>query len=149
MNRLLIVLIATLSIIISGCEPGPKPIAYGEEACAYCRMSIVDKRYAAQLVSETGKTFSFDAIECMIHYQGENHDHAWHMELVTDYTQPTKLMPVSDAVLLRSKQLPSPMGMYLTAVPNEAKALELQERHGGEVYSYKELAEKIENLPAL
>lgn len=150
MNKLTTTLaVAFLLIIAAACQPGPKPIVYGEEACEYCRMSIVDKRYAAQLVSETGKTYSFDAIECMINYKGENQDHDWHMELVTDYTSPGELVPAEDAMLLRSENLPSPMGMYLTAVPSRKEAEVLQAKHMGTIYTYREVVESMDSLPAL
>lgn len=136
-------------LLVVACEPAPKPIEYGQEACEYCRMSIVDKRYAAQLVSETGKTFSFDAMECMIHFKDENTQHQWHMELVTDYTNPGALIPAAEATVVRSKQLPSPMGMYLTAVGSAEDAKELQTEHNGNLYSYKEVAENMDKLPAL
>lgn len=141
----LVFLLATAA----ACEPEPKPIVYGEEACAYCRMSIVDQRYAAQLVSETGKTFSFDATECMINYKAEHTDPKWHLELVTDYTRPATLIPATKATVLRSEKLPSPMGMYLTTVDNPAKAEALQAKHGGNIYSYEELIENWQNLPSL
>lgn len=31
-------------------------------------MTIVDKQHAAQVVTKKGKAYSFDAIECMVHY---------------------------------------------------------------------------------
>lgn len=148
-NIPVILAVSFLLLTTVACEPSPKPIAYGNVACAYCRMNIVDKRYAAQLVSTTGKAFSFDAMECMIHYRGENENHDWQLELVTDYSQPGKLFDADEAHVLRSHQLPSPMGMFLTALPNREVAQELKEKHGGFIYTYRELCGNIENLPPL
>ena len=56
--------------LLSACTPAPKPIEYGSDMCHYCKMTIMDKQHAAELVTDKGKVFPFDAIECMIHYLG-------------------------------------------------------------------------------
>lgn len=149
MNKILKVIAGVLLITAFGCKPEIKPIEYGQQACDYCRMSIVDERYAAQLVTNTGKAYSFDAIECMINYKHENTGSDWQMELVTDYNNPRKLIPAGDAVIVRSKQLPSPMGMYLTAVANTTEAKKLLQINNGEQYPYPDVATGLDNLPAL
>ena len=150
MNKIKTVL-ASIAILISafGCKPKVKPIEYGQQACDFCRMSIVDERYAAQLVTNTSKAYSFDAIECMINYKHENSDNDWQMELVTDYNNPRKLIPAEGTIIVRSKQLPSPMGMYLTAVANKTEAEKLLQNNEGELYPYPEVATGLDNLPAL
>lgn len=140
---------AVLLAVSLSCEPQPRPIDYGSEACEYCRMGIVDDRYAAQLVSKTGKTFSFDAMECMIHFKEENTDHKWTHEMLTDYTKPGTLIPAEESTVIRSKELPSPMGMYLTAVGSKEQAEKLQGQYNGKLYSYPEVEKNIDNLPAL
>ena len=134
--------------VVIACQQDPTPIDYGNQACAYCRMSIVDERYAAQLVNEKTKTYSFDAIECMINFKQGNLNERWQSELVTDYRHPKKLMPAENAWIVRSKQLPSPMGEYLTATSNRTEAEELEQKHGGKIYSYSQLPD-LKNLPEL
>ncbi len=138
-----------LLCLLLACKPEPQPIDYGKEACAYCRMSIVDNRYAAQLVSDKGKAYSFDAIECMINYKHEHRDQLWYLELLSNFNRPGEMIPAAEATIIRSPQLPSPMGMYLTAVGSKEKALELQQQHKGELYRYQELVDNLDNLPAL
>jgi len=142
-------IISAILLLAVACQPEPKPIDYGHESCEYCRMSIVEKRYAAQLVSSKNKAYSFDAIECMVNYHNENPEQQWALKLVTDYTEPEKLIPAPEAVLIRSKELPSPMGMYLTAVGSRQQAEQLQEKHGGKIYQFKEVEDSMDKLPAL
>tara|TARA_R110002072_G_scaffold31040_11_gene96271 strand:- start:5529 stop:5972 length:444 start_codon:yes stop_codon:yes gene_type:complete len=146
--KYLVLLITVVSFGLFGCNRQAKPIEYGKQACDYCRMSIVDERYAAQLVSSKGKTYSFDAIECMINYKHE-HTEEWQQVLVTDYNHPKKLIPAEVCWIVRSKNLPSPMGMYLTAVPNRVAADELVKGNEGAVYPYAEVYQGLEKLPAL
>lgn len=146
--KYLVLFITGITLSLSSCKPEAKPIEYGKQACDYCRMSIVDERYAAQLVNSKGKTYSFDAIECMINYKNEN-TKQWNQQLVTDYTTPKKLIPAEGSWIIRSKKLPSPMGMYLTAVPNKEEAEKLKDKNQGTLYPYEEVAGSLDNLPAL
>ena len=34
-----------LVALLAACDRGPRPIAYGRDACDYCRMVISDPRY--------------------------------------------------------------------------------------------------------
>jgi len=136
-------------MLLLSCQPSPQEIHYGEMGCSYCQMTIVDKQYAAQLVTSTGKNFSFDAVECLLHYREEHTDVDWAYQLVSDYQNPGKLIPLKESVFVRSEKLPSPMGMYLTAVADSNAAREITEKHGGTIYSYPELQKQWGELPAL
>jgi copper chaperone NosL len=39
---------------------------WGKEPCAHCKMLVSDKRYAGQVVDETGEHRFFDDIGCMV-----------------------------------------------------------------------------------
>src|ERR1041385_8951582 len=57
------------AILALGCISNtPRPMVYGADECAQCRMVITDPRYGAELVLTTGKVLEFDAIECMLDY---------------------------------------------------------------------------------
>lgn len=102
---------------LAACQPGPRPIAYGQDTGAYCRMTIMDERWGAELVTRTGKTYVFDSIECMASFYLEAqvaHEDV-HSMWVTDFYDPPTMLPVEEAFFLHSRDLPSPMGMNLTA----------------------------------
>ena len=60
--------IAVILLMIVACDPESKPIVYGEDKCEFCRMSIVDQRFAGEVVTQKGKAYKFDAVECMVNY---------------------------------------------------------------------------------
>nr|AWJ66344.1 FIG01019293: hypothetical protein [uncultured bacterium] len=103
--------------LLAGCEPGPQPIRYGEDIGAHCRMTISDPRFGGQLVTTTGKTFSFDSVECLSGYIAENREayHAAHSVWVTPFDRPGTLIPADDAFFLKSPAVASPMGGGLAA----------------------------------
>ena len=55
------------------------------------------------------------------------------------FHSPTNLAEATTMKYLHSKELPSPMGMYLTAFANDAKIEEAQTIYGGEMISWEEM----------
>lgn len=128
-----------LMLLMNSCTPEPKPIAYGDDLCQYCKMNIVDQQHAAELVSAKGKIFTFDAIECMINYKNENGEMDYAFELVNHYEVPALLIDVHSSYFLISEALPSPMGANLTAFANKSAALQMQDKVSGQIYNWREL----------
>lgn len=133
--------VVAFTIATVACTTKPTPIQYGKEACSFCRMSIVDNQYGTQLVSDKGKTFSFDAIECMVNFE-EVESHSWMYRMATPYSRPGVLVPIDSLSILRSPKLPSPMGANLTAEYTGNKASKLQAQYGGDLLTYGDLIDK-------
>ncbi|GAA4442605.1 hypothetical protein GCM10023188_42520 [Pontibacter saemangeumensis] len=130
-----------LPFLLAGCKVEPKPIAYGAANCAHCSMTLSDRRYGAELVNDKGKPYFFDAAECLAAYileQPEQGGKAAYL-LVTDYTNPGQLLDARSAHYLRSPELPSPMGMNLTALADAATARKMQQEHGGQLLTWDQV----------
>lgn len=142
----------TLSLLLlligtAGCSVEPKPVPYGEANCTHCQMTVSDNRYGAELVNDKGKAFYFDAAECLAAYtlaQPEISDKAAFL-LVTDFANPNTLIAVDKAHFLQSAELPSPMGMFLTAVADEATANKMQQEYGGRLLNWEEVKQAVRN----
>ncbi len=135
----------TLSLItvclLVACTPAPKPINYGSDKCDFCMMTIVDPRFGAEVVTDKGKVFKFDAIECMVNYVQEQPSQAFAYLLVNDFEKPSVLVDAENSHYLISEQVPSPMGAHLSAYQEAATAESVKTEKGGQVYSWKELQE--------
>lgn len=137
--------LVVLLLFISACNNGPQPISYSQDACDYCRMTIVDKQHAAQVVTEKGRSYKYDAIECMVNDLKNWDRPPVDLMLVTDYANPGKLFKAENASFLISNNIPSPMGAFLSAFKNEAEITQTQKKFGGEIYTWVELKEKLNN----
>ena len=104
-----------LLLFLSACAIEPQPINYGKDACHYCKMNIVDSQHAAQFVTEKGKCYKFDAIECMLNQMNEFDEAPIALHLITDYSAPGELTDATKSTYLISDAIPSPMGAFLTA----------------------------------
>ncbi len=99
------------------------PIKLNVETCDFCKMTIADGKYAAEVISEKGRVFKFDDIMCMIHYGKENANTKMAAHYVNDYTQDNVLIPAKTAFFLSEGTIQSPMrgGIIAFSSENEAK----------------------------
>ncbi|NTV84241.1 MAG: hypothetical protein HGA23_08080 [Bacteroidales bacterium] len=141
-------LILSLLLISVSCSIKPDPIQYGEDNCVHCQMTIMDHRYGTEIVTGKGKVYKFDSIECLVEFLEENKDtgEAFSYILFTPFDQPGKLVDAHESHVLHSKNLPSPMGMYLTAFETEASAMNFKDQYGGKVYCWEGLQENFSLL---
>ena len=128
------------------CQISPDPISYGRDMCHHCKMTIVDQRYGAELVTTKGKIKKFDAVECMIDYLSSEDITEYAMVLVNTYDQPTDLLNADECRYLISENMPSPMGAFLNAFASSEHLEKAQESNGGEAYSWSEISNNLENL---
>jgi len=132
-----------LLVLIISCKVEPQPIEYGKDQCSFCKMNVVDKTHASQYVTKKGKQFKFDAIECMIHDLSEKNEEDISLFLVANYGNPGEMIDAKTATFLISKEIKSPMGANLSAFSSKNKAEELQQKHGGENYTWETLKQKL------
>ena len=132
-----------LAIVITSCTIKPKEIAYGEQACHFCRMTIVDKQHAAQFVTDKGKVYNFDAAECLINYMKDIDDSSIGLILVTDFNNPESLIDATNATFIISEEMPSPMGANLSAVSTKTEAAALLNDKDGMLFSWDELVDHL------
>jgi copper chaperone NosL len=128
-----------LLIIALSCSIDKKPIAYGEAACYYCSMTIVDQQHASQIVTDKGKVYNYDAAECMLNQMQEEDAPVAALYLVNDYHNPGELMDATTSIFLISEGIPSPMGEFLTAFRTRKEADAALEKHGGELFDWVEI----------
>jgi copper chaperone NosL len=126
-------------LFLLACKISPQPINYGEDACHYCTMTIVDHQHAAQIVTDKGKAYKFDAIECMLNYLRENNDVNPELYLVNDFMNPGQLIDATKATYLISKNISSPMGEYLSAFSTKEAANKTKTEYEGKLYTWQEI----------
>lgn len=136
--------VAIAFFFINSCSTGPKSLDYGNDGCHYCKMTIVDKIHGSELITDKGKVFKFDAIECMLNYISDNEELSARSFLTNYYELPTALIPTKEATFLISEKLPSPMGANLTAFKSKESAGKIQAEKGGKLYSWEALKTYLE-----
>jgi len=132
-----------LLLLFFNCNVSPKAIDYGHDACHFCKMTIVDKLHAAEIVTKKGKIYKFDATECMIHFLEDVDQSTTQMFLTNHYLEPETLIDATKATFLISKNIPSPMGAFITAFENKTDAETVQSEKNGTLYTWEELLKHL------
>ena len=140
-NNLNFILFSFVCLLALGCSVEQKPIEYGQDACFYCKMNIIDKQHAAEIVSKKGKVFKYDAIECMLNDGANNNADKTALFLVMDFNNPNGFLKAEEATFLISKNIPSPMNGYLSAFNTADEAKAMQAEKEGEVYNWAQIQE--------
>lgn len=138
-------LIISLLLLFYGCNVSPEAINYGSDGCHFCKMTIVDKIHAAEIVTKKGKVYKFDSTECMLHLLNDFDTSEIKLYLSNNYTEPEILIDATKATFLISKNIPSPMGAFISAFKTKVDALKIQSVKSGELYSWNQLLEHLKN----
>jgi copper chaperone NosL len=122
---------------LGGCEKGPRPIRYGQDECAECKMTLVDQHYGAEFITARGKVFKFDDLNCLTAHQRRpaNTPAAGAQAVVVDFTRPNHFLAVDQAYFLHHDGLRTPMASSLAAfaTPAELEVVRRQLGGGGRV----------------
>jgi copper chaperone NosL len=130
-------------LYLFACSPEPKPIDFGNDNCHFCDMTIMDNKHAAELVTAKGKVFKFDAIECMLQDIARTDQQEYAYKLISDYSNPGEFINAQQSVYLISKNLPSPMGAFLSGFSSDGVAKSAMEENGGILYNWEQIKAKI------
>ncbi len=141
-NNLPVAIILFLSLLsISSCNAGPEAIIAGKDNCYFCKMGVSDARFGAEIVSKKGKVFKFDDMHCLLAYLKKNElpqDKIKDIYL-TNYSGNHQLIPETEALMMKSELLRSPMGGNIAAFDNRDSLKKIQELDSGFVITWNEL----------
>ena len=130
---------ALLALFMSACAPGPEAFHFGEDIGAHCRMPIVDARFAAQVVLETGKVVKFDSIECTIGWLETKDLATVYSVWVSDATGSGAVIAANEAVFAQDEAIRSPMGGGLAAFGSAEAARKALESPDVQVLSWTDV----------
>ena len=119
----------------------PAPIAAGD-ACAFCKMAISEKRYAAQFLDPDGQATMFDEIGCMMSFLKNRPRNEVAAMFVTDY--PTRQWIAADkAYYVRSSSYRTPMAGGIVAFQDAARAKEEAAKNKGELWTSEQFLQLL------
>lgn len=132
-------------LVMTGAAFAQNLINLGKDACSHCNMFIKDQQFVAVAVGQDGDTQKFDAIECLVNYLKVEDESSFTKLMVADYEKNGSLIDAKTATYLKSKNIASPMGAYLSAYGSKEVAEKVQKNKGGELYNWDELKAKFKD----
>lgn len=106
-----------LLLILAACTVNPEPIKFGKDACHACKMTLMDPKFGAELVSKKGRIYIFDDMNCLVQHIKSNNiseEDIAHL-LVIDFANPENLTDAYQAFYLKSDAIKSPMASKIAA----------------------------------
>jgi copper chaperone NosL len=116
--------VALCCLVLASCTPKAEKFVIGKDACAECKMTIMDPKFGGEIVTKKGKVYKFDDAHCMAKFmqrRGVEMDDI-HQTLFIDYTGGTEFINVKQAEFVVSSTFKSPMGSNAAAFATKAAA---------------------------
>lgn len=126
----MIVSMLAFSLFLGGCGTKPEKIVVGKDNCAECKMTIMDTKFGAEIVTKKGKIYKFDDAHCVATFFKRRGVELSSIRktLFVDYNN-GEFVEVKQAEFVVSSLLKSPMGGNAAAFKNKNDA----EKKAGEI----------------
>ena len=115
------------TICLASCQRQFEPITYGRDACTHCKMTIMDRRFAAEIITSKGRAIKFDDFGCLLNWvKDENFQDKDALIFVADFNNPgSRFLDARHALFIHSDGFRSPMNGNLAATASRAVAQKL------------------------
>lgn len=136
-----IVCVILLITSLLACSTEPQALQYGKDTCYTCKMTLVDKRFGAEIVTVKGKVYKFDDINCMVNFHNSGMERMEEMayRLVIDFAHPETLIDTQHAFFVKTDSVRTPMGSQLSAFATEADYKEMNKKWKGILLGWGEV----------
>jgi copper chaperone NosL len=128
-------------ITVTSCNAGPEALKTGVDNCYFCKMTISDARFGAEIVTKKGKIYKFDDTHCILNYLKTKDIELANIKNIylTNYCGSHQLLDVKNVVLLKAEELRSPMGGNTAAFDVQDSLFAVQKFFPGIVVTWNEL----------
>lgn len=121
------ILILLFTMICFACTVETEPLVYGKDQCHSCKMTLMDNKFGAELVTTKGKVYKFDDINCLFSfYNGTSETNDYRYIMVADFAKTDRLIDARKAHYLQSPEIKSPMASQVAAFENTPTELSTQ-----------------------
>ncbi len=130
-----------LLVFLSSCSTKPEPIKVGTDNCYFCKMTITDARFGAELITQKGKVYKFDDVHCILDFLQAKAVEEKEISgiYLTDYSNGNQLVKATEALLLQSEDLRSPMNGNVAAFSGNDSLKKIMENFKGKQTTWNEL----------
>ncbi|HSE18723.1 MAG TPA: nitrous oxide reductase accessory protein NosL [Pyrinomonadaceae bacterium] len=130
-----------MMFVLASCQSATlEPVLIeANDMCAFCRMSISEKQYAAESIDRDGEVSKFDDIGCMANFRKQKKDDtSAGATFVMDFER-REWLKGEDAFYVRSPELKTPMSGGVVAFKDESNARAAAGKYHGTMLRFAEL----------
>ena len=133
----------TVAICLSliACKVEPEPLQYGKDGCHACKMTLMDNKFGAEIVTTKGKIYKFDDVNCMLNFfnSGQVSNEDMKDILIVDFSRSKKLIDARNALYVKSESIKSPMASNVAAFESNEDLKKMNADWKGIILSWVEL----------
>lgn len=133
--------VAALALMTwTGCgDPAPKAIQLNSDVCSFCKMTVSDAHFGAEIVTTKGRTHTFDDLKCLMRYEQQEKELSVHSRYVHDYGANNTLIDAAKAFYVRHEEVHSPMNGNMAAFSTKEAAQAFAQKWQTEVLTWEQL----------
>jgi copper chaperone NosL len=143
-NAVFIAIMISAVINLSSCNTAAEPLKLGTDNCYFCKMTISDDRFGAEIVTTKGKVYKFDDAHCILSYLKTKDLPDAYIKAIylTNFSGQHQLLNTQKIFLLKSELLHSPMNGNIAAFDNTDSLKLMQQKFSGELINWESLLQQ-------
>lgn len=140
-NKRKTAVVILLFFALQSCSTGPQPIKYGSDACDFCKMTIMQKKFANEWVTDKGKVYRFDDVHCLLRFRktGNSKGAAY----INDFAGKKEFAKADEMFFVKAAEIKAPMGGSVAAFADEADADAFEKNNQGTALSWQEVEREM------
>lgn len=138
MKTLILSLITIVTLISCGSKE-PVPIKLNVDACEFCKMTISNGKFGAELITKKGRNYKFDDVACMIQFAKSNTVVPYDAFYVNDYLKDNTLIPAETAHFINGEKISSPMRGNFAAFSSVNEQMEFKKKLEAKTMTWSEV----------
>lgn len=140
-KKMTTLLVISVALTLVACKVEPEPLEFGKDACQACKMTLMDNKFGAEILTTKGKVYKFDDTNCMLNFYNSGYVSTDEMEkiLIIDFSHPGKLVDATNALYVKSEAIRSPMASNVAAFESNDDLKKMNEEWKGIVLSWGEV----------
>jgi len=138
MKTLAIACITLLTLISCGSNE-PKPIKINSDSCDFCKMTIANGKFGAELITKKGRYYKFDDLGCMVQFAKSNTVVAYEAFFVNDYLKDNTLIPAETAFFIKGGKINSPMRGNMAAFGSSKEQKDFEKKLEAQTITWPEV----------
>jgi copper chaperone NosL len=128
--------------LLTSCSTDPVPLQLGKDNCDFCKMTVSDARFGAEIITGKGKVYRFDDIHCVTSFLKSNMPDPKEVKEIylTNFTGAHELRKASEMFLLKSDALRTPMGGNIAAFNSRDSLNKVMETYNGDTVNWDDVS---------
>lgn len=133
------------ALFFTSCTTKPEPFEIGKDMCEECKMTIMDPKFGAEIITKKGKIYKFDDAHCVVNYvkNGSMKEADIAQTVFSDYTDHKNFIDAKASFFVVSEQLKSPMNSNAASFPSKEIAEQKAKDINGTVKNWEQLYQSL------